>query len=866
MVFNRWLLGSIPRTVRFPYAALWVRVCGLPFEYLSMHVANIAGNLLSHDFLVDGFDEVPNNDFLRLKVCIKLNEPLMPGFFLTMDEGHLLWVQFKYEDIFKYCIRCGKICHQSVCCRESIMTIVSNVNVILDRTSERGFAVFQTQSNHTMFNLDLRAAPSTTRFVSSRVRTRGSLNSNTQNGVGEEEQIIDFDLGTTLGGRVYPGMRFTVTAQPFAGPVIFQVDNASRINYPSNSNMGGFLFNEGNIANRNFPNLNMNIINEDSMQVNSNEEFHSASEDSFQDMDGDMGFDAPGGDPYHDYSPIRRLVVSFDRDLNIQEGILNRIESDVEWARDDIIHNSDNDGFIINIEDTSGSSPSSPAQNHDISRSADTLPVWSGEENQSIYREETQAAQQDVNTLLELNLGGQPHSYDPASLLPAQEVAPSILSIPPSAITQKELQLQAGSSNLSSLVDHINMKMEGNITKEINAYSKDEKSDIDKLRGPSEGLMGQSLGVEKAPDLNLASISTPCNAEATNDIPSGGFPIFVDDLDSSCSEESPKPDDPLGVAEESDSEWVLDSLKHPVSSLPCFEQYAMKPFYGQHDSIIDLNLQDYIKHKIPLGSHTLVSRLLGLERHLIGEGSHRRLSSSIKFSVQQDLSPHFLSQMCEVIIIERLPSGVFADPFELDHILQRGVFKDAYVFGDTNLELPSFLSNQSVVEIHLDAALGASAEQEIVKEIKVEFPLHARYPPLEKSGYSTVKFDIPDLFLRCKSKTHVEEPVQTCLLTPIADSDGLKVHEIKWSIPAGMDAHAKTVSVVTFTVALISVILIVIASLKHARMDSDARSVRMTCSGGHAEGDQLLWSPILPVRCLKKGYCAMAVVDERRER
>ncbi|XP_074264670.1 uncharacterized protein LOC141587135 isoform X2 [Silene latifolia] len=275
--------------------------------------------------------------------------------------------------------------------------------------------------------------------------------------------------------------------------------------------------------------------------------------------------------------------------------------------------------------------------------------------------------------------------------------------------------------------------------------------------------------------------------------------------------------------QESDSESVVDSFKHTTSSLPCFERYAMKTFFGQHDNIIDLNLEDYIKHKIPFGSQTTVFRLLVLERLLIGEGSHRRLSSSIKFSVPRDLSADFSSQICEVIIIERLPSGVFADPFELDHILHRGVFKDAYVFGDTNLELPSFLSNQSVVEIHLDAALSTSPAQEIVKEFKIEIPLHARYPPLEESGYVTVRFDIPDLFLRCKSKNNEEEPARTCLLTPIAGNDGLKAHDIKWSIPAGMEAHARTVSVVTFITALSSVILIVTASLKHTRTDSDAR-------------------------------------------
>ncbi|XP_074306233.1 uncharacterized protein LOC141641474 [Silene latifolia] len=199
MVFARWFPDTVPRTVRFPFAEVWVRVCGLPFEYLTMDMAAVAGKLLSHRFSVEPFEVIPENDYLRVKVCVKFNEPMMPGFFLAMEEGHLLWVQFKYDEIFKYCIKCGKVGHKGSQCREGIMTIVSSINGMLDRSEERGFVVFQATSNHTMFNMDLRATPPTTRFVSSRVRLRnGRLRNNGQRGR-SPERVIDFDLGLTPG-------------------------------------------------------------------------------------------------------------------------------------------------------------------------------------------------------------------------------------------------------------------------------------------------------------------------------------------------------------------------------------------------------------------------------------------------------------------------------------------------------------------------------------------------------------------------------------------------------------------------------------------------------------------------------------------
>ncbi|KAF4383996.1 hypothetical protein F8388_018748, partial [Cannabis sativa] len=81
---------------------------------------------------------------------------------------------------------------------------------------------------------------------------------------------------------------------------------------------------------------------------------------------------------------------------------------------------------------------------------------------------------------------------------------------------------------------------------------------------------------------------------------------------------------------------------------------------------------------------------------------------------------------CGLIFIERLPNGVFADPFEFQHLLQRGVFNDIAVFGDTNLESPSFLSNRSSVEVHMHVNPGILSDKNGI-DIKIKIPLHERY-------------------------------------------------------------------------------------------------------------------------------------------
>jgi phosphatidylinositol glycan class X len=106
----------------------------------------------------------------------------------------------------------------------------------------------------------------------------------------------------------------------------------------------------------------------------------------------------------------------------------------------------------------------------------------------------------------------------------------------------------------------------------------------------------------------------------------------------------------------------------------------MESYYEKHGSLLDSDFQDFVARALPSGicgilqdNLNLVPRLSVLKRNLIGEGSHRHLSTSIRLNIDPKSITELLPTLyCEVIIIERLPSGVFADPFELQHLLQRG--------------------------------------------------------------------------------------------------------------------------------------------------------------------------------------------------
>ncbi|KAG6636230.1 phosphatidylinositol-glycan biosynthesis class X protein [Carya illinoinensis] len=263
----------------------------------------------------------------------------------------------------------------------------------------------------------------------------------------------------------------------------------------------------------------------------------------------------------------------------------------------------------------------------------------------------------------------------------------------------------------------------------------------------------------------------------------------------------------------------FSSNNSTTSSFCSCKRFIMESYHGEYGSLLDSDFQDFIARGLPSGLCGMLPddlpRLSVLQQNLIGEGSHRLLSSSIRLNIEPKSLTKLPTHSCEVILIERLPIGVFADPFELQHLLQRGVFNNIAVFGDTNLELPSFLSNHSVVEVHMDVGPNLLISHKNGPYINIALPLHARYPPLDASGYSRVKFGAPDVFMCCSIEGN--SPNQSCLFSPTGDGAELGSGEIVWRIPAGRKTHAEVVSIVTFISAIVSTLFIVLASIFYSK-------------------------------------------------
>ncbi|KAI3441852.1 uncharacterized protein J3R85_001901, partial [Psidium guajava] len=277
------------------------------------------------------------------------------------------------------------------------------------------------------------------------------------------------------------------------------------------------------------------------------------------------------------------------------------------------------------------------------------------------------------------------------------------------------------------------------------------------------------------------------------------------------------------AASEVETRNLDGSVASDAFTVPCHEKWVAKSYFDKYVSLDDATFEHYRDVELTRCSFEMLPhdprnafKLSVFYRGLTGEGSHRSLFTRIRISVDEEFAAKSLFRSCEVVLIERLPSGVFADPFELQHFQDRGVYGEVAVFGDTNLELPSFLSNRTLVEVHMFFSPSSLLEQKNGLEIDVEVPLHARYQPLDGSGYTAVQFGEADIFARCSMEKCSINQSHLFILT----SNGAISYKnpTVWKIPSGLETHARFVSIVTFLSASLSALVIIVASVFHSNI------------------------------------------------
>ena len=106
---EEYLFNSVP---------IWIRVLKLPLGKMNKATGEMIGEKVGVWLEADvGEDDLASGEFLRIKVRIDINKPLMRGLMVQVgEEGRNKWCPFEYEFLPEFCYNCGIIGHEENCC------------------------------------------------------------------------------------------------------------------------------------------------------------------------------------------------------------------------------------------------------------------------------------------------------------------------------------------------------------------------------------------------------------------------------------------------------------------------------------------------------------------------------------------------------------------------------------------------------------------------------------------------------------------------------------------------------------------------------------------------------------------------------
>ncbi|KAI8025733.1 hypothetical protein LOK49_LG02G00335 [Camellia lanceoleosa] len=135
-----------------------VQLYGLPLECFTEEAGFSLGRAVGEVVKVDIDSLMPRNIwFLRLKVWVSLDRPVISGFFLKFRDGQQHWISCDYERLCKVCRNCGRVCHTITTCSISFEEAQQKIDANLQDIGRRLHSQVMIQDTHPMYSASIRA-------------------------------------------------------------------------------------------------------------------------------------------------------------------------------------------------------------------------------------------------------------------------------------------------------------------------------------------------------------------------------------------------------------------------------------------------------------------------------------------------------------------------------------------------------------------------------------------------------------------------------------------------------------------------------------------------------------------------------------
>lgn len=206
-----------------------------------------------------------------------------------------------------------------------------------------------------------------------------------------------------------------------------------------------------------------------------------------------------------------------------------------------------------------------------------------------------------------------------------------------------------------------------------------------------------------------------------------------------------------------------------------------------------------------------------------------------KVTYTVDLPQHMAFDSHKFTVLQLLPAGLYADPYELQNLvtttMQRGnseLLSSFKVFGLIDVEKIETDCSQTVLSISVQYAACQPQDASCTEHMQMELtvPLHARYPAPQRldapgfkaflwSGLRHYNMTRPLFLLETTSGSGAATP--RCYSTPAQQISSSDQQFVYWTIPTGGMWHMQLVEIVTVSTAVCSLCILLKAIVQDSK-------------------------------------------------
>ncbi|OMO52400.1 hypothetical protein COLO4_37225 [Corchorus olitorius] len=121
--FKKWEIEKTLMEMEFREVTFWAQIHNLPWEVQMKVNAEKVGNTMGRLVEVEDvqWGKAIGRGFLRLRVAMDIEKPLLGGFWFPRKNGHKVWAEIRYEKLGDFCYRCGKLGHIEKVCEKDVI-------------------------------------------------------------------------------------------------------------------------------------------------------------------------------------------------------------------------------------------------------------------------------------------------------------------------------------------------------------------------------------------------------------------------------------------------------------------------------------------------------------------------------------------------------------------------------------------------------------------------------------------------------------------------------------------------------------------------------------------------------------------------